>query len=55
MSRCPKLDWKDTGFFSSGQYFCKLCNRDLSESEVNGKCKVDYGDKYKECPDYKRS
>ena len=54
MARCPYLDYESRGaLFSQGDYYCKLCSRSLSESEVNGKCKVDYGDAYEDCSIYK--
>ena len=54
MARCPYLDYESTGWASSqGNYICKLCNRCVSENEVKNKCKVDYGEYYKDCPTYK--
>lgn len=54
MARCPYLDYESTGlFFSQGEYYCKLCSKTLSETEVEYKCKTDYGDDYERCPIYK--
>lgn len=54
MARCPYLDYESTGLlYSQGYYFCKLCRKNLSESEVKYKCKVDYGEEYKSCQIYK--
>lgn len=54
MARCPYLEYESRGvLFSQGDYYCDLCKKTLSESEVNYKCKPDYGDKYEECPVYK--
>lgn len=54
MARCPYLEYESGGvFFSQGNYYCSLCGKTLSESEVNYKCKVDYGEEYKNCPIYK--
>lgn len=54
MARCPYLDYESTGWASSqGNYICKICKRCISEDEVKNKCKVDYGEYYKDCPIYK--
>lgn len=54
MARCPYLEYESRGvFFSQGDYYCDLCKKCLSESEVNNKCKTDYGDDYEECPVYR--
>ena len=54
MARCPYLEWESGGaFYSQGKFYCELCKKELSESETNNKCKVDYGEKYKDCPIYK--
>lgn len=54
MARCPYLDYESTGLlYSQGNYICKLCYRRISENEVKGKCKVDYGEYYKDCPIYR--
>lgn len=54
MARCPYLEYESRGaMFSQGDYYCKLCRKTLSESEVNYKCKTDYGDDYKDCKIYK--
>lgn len=54
MARCPYLDYESTGLlYSQGNYLCKLCYKHLSESEVKDKCKVDYGENYKDCPIYR--
>ncbi len=54
MARCPYLDYESRGaFFSQGDYYCKICNKCLSESEVKEKCNKDYGNEYEKCPIYK--
>ena len=54
MARCPYLDYESRGvLFSQGDYYCKLCRKELSESEVKDKCKTDYGDEYEKCSIYK--
>ena len=54
VARCPYLEYESTGFlFSQGDYYCALCKKKLSESEVSYKCKTNYGDDYKECLVYK--
>ena len=53
MARCPYLDYESKGaLFSQGDYCCKLCQKELSESEVKNKCKTDYGDDYENCTTY---
>ena len=54
MARCPYLEYESRGaLFSQGDYYCKLCSKTLTKSEVDNKCKPDYGDKYEQCPVYK--
>ena len=54
MARCPYLEYESRGaLFSQGDYYCDLCKKNLSESEVNYKCKTDYGDDYEDCSIYK--
>lgn len=54
MARCPYLEYESSGpWYSQGEYQCELCKVTLSESEVNHKCKTDYGEAYKQCPVYK--
>ncbi len=54
MARCPYLDYRSGGvLFSQGDYYCELCRKTLSESEVKYKCKTDYGEDYESCPIYK--
>ena len=52
MARCPYLEYESRGaLFSQGDYYCDLCKKTLSESEVNNKC--NYSDNYENCPVYK--
>lgn len=54
MARCPYLDYESRGLlFSQGDYYCKLCGKTLSDSEVNYKCNPSYGEEYEKCPVYK--
>ena len=54
MARCPKLEYESRGaLFSQGDFYCTLCGKTLSESEVKYKCKTDYGEAYMDCPIYK--
>lgn len=54
MARCPYLEYESRGaLFSQGDYYCDLCKKTLSESEVNYKCKTDYGDDYEQCSIYR--
>ena len=54
MARCPYLEYESTGaLFSQGYYYCELCKKTLSDSEVNYKCNIDYGYEYENCPIYK--
>ncbi|MBR4889981.1 MAG: hypothetical protein IKU15_01515 [Clostridia bacterium] len=53
MARCPYLEYDGGRFFSYDDYYCKLCKKGLSESEVKNKCNPDYGDEYEKCPVYK--
>ena len=53
MARCPYLEYESSGaLFSQGEYYCDLCKKCLSESEVDGKCKTS-SDEYEKCPIYK--
>lgn len=55
MARCPYLEYESNGcLFSQGEYYCDLCKKCLSESEVNNKCKTDSGEEYEKCPIYKK-
>ena len=54
MASCPYLEYESSGaLYSQGDFYCKLCGKCLSESEVDNKCKSDYGDEYEKCPIYK--
>ena len=54
MARCPYLEYESTGLlFSQGDYYCDLCKKKLSKSEVDNKCKTDYSDSYKDCKTFK--
>ncbi len=53
MARCPYLEFEYGGMFSSGSFHCKLCGKCLNDSEVNYKCKTDYGEAYEDCPIYR--
>ncbi len=54
MARCPYLEYESRGaLFSQGNYYCDLCKKCLSDSEVKYKCNPDYGEDYKNCPVYK--
>lgn len=54
MARCPYLEYDNRGPFSSqGDYYCELCQKSLSDSEVNNKCNPDYGDEYEDCSVYR--
>lgn len=54
MARCPYLEYDSSGvLFSQGEYYCDLCKKKLSESEVDYKCKTDSSDDYEDCPVYK--
>ncbi len=54
MARCPYLEYESRGaLFSQGDYYCDLCKKCLSESEVNYKCNPDSGYAYEDCPVYK--
>lgn len=53
MARCPYLEYDGGRFFSYDDYYCKLCKKGLSESEVKYKCNPDYGEDYKNCQIYK--
>ncbi len=56
MARCPHLEYDDRGpCESQGNYYCDICGKELSDSEVKDKCKTDYGDQYEECPIYKNN
>ncbi len=54
MARCYYLDYESTGMlYSQGYYFCKLCSRRLTETEVKFTCNPDSGEHYKNCPVYR--
>lgn len=57
MARCPYLDYESNSFFgnSRDKYICKLTGEkmDVDETKVKDICKVDYSDKYEECPVYR--
>ena len=54
MARCPYLEYESRGaLFSQGDYYCDLCKKSLSESEVDSKCKSDDNEKFRDCPIYK--
>ncbi len=54
MARCPYLDYESTGIlYSQGNYICKICGKIIKDEEVKYKCKVEYGEEYKNCPIYK--
>lgn len=54
MARCPYLDYESrVVLFSQRDYYCELCKKCLSRSEVDHKCNPDYGEEYKDCPVYK--
>ena len=54
MARCPYLEYESRGaLFSQGDYYCDLCKKNLSKSEVDNKCNPSYGDEYEKCPVYK--
>lgn len=53
VARCPYLEYDGGRFFSYDDYYCKLCKKGLSESEVKYKCNPDYGEDYKNCQIYK--
>ena len=49
MARCPYLKYES----AQGDYYCDLCKKTLSESEVKYKCNADSCENYKDCPVYK--
>ena len=54
MARCPYLEYESAGaLFSQGEYYCGLCKKTLSETEIDNKCKTNYGDDYEKCAVYK--
>lgn len=54
MARCPYLEYESRGaLFSQGNYYCDICKRELSNSEVDNKCKTSSGDTYEQCTIYK--
>lgn len=54
MARCPYLEYESGGaFFSQGDYYCDLCKKRLSDSEVKYKCNPSYGEEYQNCDIYK--
>lgn len=54
MARCPKLDTKDSGFFTTTVYVCELTGVEMDEDspKVKHLCKCD-GYEYENCPIYK--
>lgn len=55
MARCQYLQYESRGLlFSQGNYFCEICKKYLSESEVDNKCNTTCGDDYKQCMIYKK-
>ena len=53
MARCPYLNYDGGTFFSYDDYYCDLCKKQLSKSEVDNKCNPSYGDEYEKCSIYK--
>lgn len=53
MARCPYLNYDGGTFFSYDDYYCDLCKKQLSKSEVDNKCNPSYGDEYEGCSIYK--
>ena len=58
MSRCPKLEYEDTGWFSWRNY-CGVNGMKVGDendkTKVQTLCDCDSGDNYKYCPIYQRS
>lgn len=55
MARCQYLQYESRGvLFSQGDYYCDICKKYLSESEVNNKCNTSYSEDYKQCVVYKK-
>lgn len=58
MSRCPKLDTDNTGWFSYDN-ICKVNGMKVGDendrTKVETLCDCDYDDNYKRCPIYQRS
>ena len=54
MARCPKLDTKESGFFTTTVYVCELTGVEMDEDSPKVKllCKCD-GYEYENCPIYK--
>lgn len=53
MARCPYLEYESSGaLYSQGCYYCDLCKKTLSDTEVDYKCKTS-SDDYEQCPIYK--
>lgn len=56
MSKCPKLEYKDTGWFS-WQYICsvtgKIVGDENNKTKVNHLCNSDSGCEYDNCPVYR--
>lgn len=57
MARCPYLEYKSGGFFSSSndKYECKLCGQEMytDDPKVKHTCNPDSGYEYEKCPVYK--
>lgn len=58
MSRCPKLEYEDTGWFSWRDY-CKVTGEEVGnehrKEKVENLCNNENCDAYKDCPVYKAS
>ena len=58
MARCPELKYisGSGGFLSDCEYFCNLSGKHLYASDYDQLkiCDADYGEKYLDCPVYKR-
>ena len=58
MARCPKLEHISGtgGFLSDCEYVCKLSGSHMYASDKDQLriCDADYGEKYQDCPIYKR-
>lgn len=54
MARCPHLEYESRGLlFSQGDYYCDLCMKYLSKTEVDNKCNKGYD--YEQCLIYKNN
>lgn len=57
MSKCPKLKYKDTGWFS-WRYYCEftgqLVGDENHKERVDNVCNSDHGCKWDQCPIYKK-